>query len=448
MIELHIETTRLTILDDPILQSSPSSPDADEEMESWRKRISSQGKLVDIGNLLHDIWLHHTRIFPLVIVIVISTFALFDLYLCYFVTSVLDGSTLPLSLNSSDHPCYSSPFCTINVKNLMLDPPDFYVHNTLSSLFVLWADLGNSYLFITPNMISFFHVFVALMASRLISNDSLCVRRIGVLLFQFRNFLDAVDGVIARERRKTVALASANLMIMNQTYSSIGGTDNNIYYPPPDGISMDQVKEYKSSESLGYWVDGICDGVGGIFLYLACYFYLQRHPVRRRSLFSYTAIPLIVSPRNGAVSSTHVSKKKRQKRQKKLSASYLSRQIIRSVHRYGFLSINYGFQALLGSIAWNRFIPNYTKLLETNASNFSSHETQMKGNLVTSPIMWMVILAWRYVNPHTWVEILLIAIFFDRTGEFLYAFRIRGFLVVIAISMLTEAHLRYARSLF
>ena len=57
--------------------------------------------------------------------------------------------------------------------------------------------------FITPNMISFFHLFLAFVSARFVSSESLHTRRIGVLIFEFRTMLDALDGVVYRSHSNT-----------------------------------------------------------------------------------------------------------------------------------------------------------------------------------------------------------------------------------------------------
>lgn len=96
---------------------------------------------------------------------------------------------------------------------------------------------------ITPNMISFFHVFVAILAGRMIASDSLGYRRLGVVLFQIRTFLDDLDGHVARTKKH-----------VRGERSEIGTT--------------------------GYYVDGICDGLGCIALMLGVFVYLKNNPPR------------------------------------------------------------------------------------------------------------------------------------------------------------------------
>lgn len=94
--------------------------------------------------------------------------------------------------------------------------------------------------FITPNMISFFHVFVAILSGRLVAFDSLGYRRVGVVLFQVRTFLDDLDGDVARVKRH-----------IRGERSEIG--------------------------TMGYYVDGLCDGLGCIALMVGVFVFLRNN---------------------------------------------------------------------------------------------------------------------------------------------------------------------------
>jgi CDP-alcohol phosphatidyltransferase len=135
--------------------------------------------------------------------------------------------------------CHINPLCDVTVKALMLDHTNHYIFAPMATLFDDLVGFSQSD-FITPNMISFFHVFVAILAGRLIALDSLCYRRLGVVLFQFRTFLDDLDGHVARTKRH-----------VRGERSEIG--------------------------TMGYYVDGICDGLGCIALMIGVFIFLRNN---------------------------------------------------------------------------------------------------------------------------------------------------------------------------
>jgi len=126
--------------------------------------------------------------------------------------------------------CDINPLCHITVKAILLDHTNHYLFAPLATMFDNVIGFSRS-TFITPNMISFFHVGVACLAGKLVASDSLGYRRLGVLLFQIRTFLDDLDGHVARVRKH-----------IRGERSEIG--------------------------TSGYYVDGLCDGLGCIALLL------------------------------------------------------------------------------------------------------------------------------------------------------------------------------------
>jgi hypothetical protein len=152
------------------------------------------------------------------------------------------GPSLPVVVNYSDVTwvnCHINPLCDVTVKALMLDHTNHYIFAPMATVFDDFVGFSRSNL-ITPNMISFFHVFVALISGRMIASDSLGYRRVGVVLFQVRTFLDDLDGHVARAKRN-----------IRGERSEIG--------------------------TMGYYVDGICDGLGCIALMIGVFVFLKNN---------------------------------------------------------------------------------------------------------------------------------------------------------------------------
>ncbi|KAM8712558.1 hypothetical protein ACLKA7_012971 [Drosophila subpalustris] len=145
--------------------------------------------------------------------------------------------------------CDINPLCHITVKAILLDQTNQYVFAPLATIFDNVVGISRS-TFITPNMISFFHVGVACVSGKLVASDSLGYRRLGVLLFQIRTFLDDLDGHVARVKKH-----------IRGERSEIG--------------------------TSGYYVDGLCDGLGCIALLLGMFFYLKNNPPRRALLANF-----------------------------------------------------------------------------------------------------------------------------------------------------------------
>lgn len=121
----------------------------------------------------------------------------------------------------------------------MLDQTNHYLFAPLAVVFDDFTGISRHDV-ITPNMISFFHVLIAMMSGRLIASDNLSMRRLGVVLFQVRTFLDDLDGHVARVKRN-----------IKGERSEVGTT--------------------------GYYVDGLCDGLGCIALMVGVFVFLKNN---------------------------------------------------------------------------------------------------------------------------------------------------------------------------
>lgn len=106
---------------------------------------------------------------------------------------------------------YYDPFNPLSVKLLMLDHLNHYIYYPLC----WWMDtyffhISDRLLFITPDMISLSHVFLAAIGARCLLSESLSQRRCGVIFFQIRTMLDSYDGMVARARANTIGKTRGN----------------------------------------------------------------------------------------------------------------------------------------------------------------------------------------------------------------------------------------------
>ena len=279
--------------------------------------------------------------------------------------------------------CELSPLCDVTVKSMMLDHGNHYVLSPLAALTDKLFDIRDIE-YITPNMISAFHVLVALASAKCIASDSLVTRRVGVGLFELRSMLDDLDGHVARARKH----------IRGET-SEIG--------------------------SVGYIVDGLCDALGTIALLVGCLVFLKNNPPRRGYTQLQTIIPQVLDiskdPGAGVTYKGKVTSKK-------------------VVHKLSC----FGAQVLISSTAWNRYIALYQDLLERK--NVTEQQAQCQIQVFRSSVMWTVAWLWRLLNPHALIHALLIAIFCDKLWELLRAVQCIGFIVLLGIICMSEMHVQ------
>lgn len=275
--------------------------------------------------------------------------------------------------------CDINPLCDVTVKALMLDHTNHYLFAPMAAIFDNVVGFSRS-TWVTPNMISFFHVFVAVLAAKLIASDNLGYRRIGVVLFQIRTFLDDLDGHVARAKKN-----------IRGERSEIG--------------------------SMGYYVDGICDALGCIALMVGIFVHLKNNPPRR----GYTQLQSIIPVSDSKSSESGVIYK----------VKVTTKKVVRKV-------LMYSGQLLLSSTAWNRYIALYQDMLECNDVTPTQYLRQnfiFKSNHFFC-IAWM----WRILNIHALLHCLLLGIFCDKLWEFLRMIQYAGYVAILVAVCITEMH--------
>ncbi|CAG2113334.1 unnamed protein product [Medioppia subpectinata] len=155
------------------------------------------------------------KISVLVLVFVFSLFLVKDIALFRTIQSI--------TFNANT----SQPCPQIYAKTVMLDHVNNYIMSPLSREFEDTIHLTARFPSLTANQVSYFGVLVAVVAARVVLSDTLCVRRLAVGLFLVRQFVDDLDGLVARIR-----------------------------------IGMDRNVDVSITGTTGYAVDGICDAIG------------------------------------------------------------------------------------------------------------------------------------------------------------------------------------------
>nr|CAD7395619.1 unnamed protein product [Timema poppensis] len=277
--------------------------------------------------------------------------------------------------------CDISPLCEVTVKSLMLDHANHYFFGPMAIITDRVFGIHDIE-YITPNMISAFHVFVAIVSAKCIASDSLLSRRAGVGLFGLRSMLDDLDGHVARERKNE-----------HRASSDIG--------------------------SVGFFVDGMCDGLGAIALLIGCLVFLKNNPPRRGYVQLQSILPQISDgTKDSGVGTPYKGK-------------VTSKKLIQKL-------VCLGAQMLLSSTAWNRYIALYQDLLERQ--NVSNQQATCQTQAFRSLLMWTVAWLWRLFNPHAIIHATLLAIFCDKLWEFLRAVQYAGFIVLLGLICISEMH--------
>lgn len=277
--------------------------------------------------------------------------------------------------------CEVSPLCDVTVKALLLDQTNHYLFAPLAKITDDILHISQVQ-WITPNSISFFHVFVAVLAGKCVSSDNLPYRRLGVVLFEIRTFLDDMDGHVARARKN-----------IRGERSEIG--------------------------TSGYYIDGLCDALGCVALMIGAFVFLKNNPPRR----GYMQLPTVASDSKdcGMVYKAKVTTKK----------------VVNKV-------CCFSAQMLISSTAWNRYIALYQDKLERN--NVTAAEYKRQNIVFKSSFFFCVAWLWRIVNVHNLLHFLLLSIFCDKLWEFLRAVQYVGFGALLTAICVAEIHILDAQN--
>lgn len=293
--------------------------------------------------------------------------------------------------------CDINPLCYPTVKALMLDHTNHYIFAPVVSILDDLIGVSERMPYITPNLISYSHVGVAMIAGKLISIDSLAYRRLGVVLFQIRTLMDDLDGHVARARKHILG-----------ERSEVG--------------------------TAGFYIDGFCDLLGCICLVIGIFCFLKNNPPRRGYVKVHTVLPHYnesittkeATDSNGEVGFVY---------KPKVSMERMLRKI--------FL---FSGQLLVSSMAWNRYIDIYQQTLEREESEISEAQLQRQTIAFRSGLFFAISWLWKIVNVHSLLHCILFAIFCDKLWEFLRFMQFVGYGLLVVSIGLTEMHVMKVQS--
>jgi hypothetical protein len=156
-------------------------------------------------------------------------------------------------------------FHPLSVKLIMIDHCTHYVHDVVARFLEDTLHFTNIFPWATANFVSLAGLAMAITASRLIISDNVSYMRLGALLFEMRNLADSLDGVVFRSHERQSLMREAKLA------ESLAANSNE--------LTSGSVKVMYQSHygSVGYNVDAVCDGLGGLFFVVAILIKFLRH---------------------------------------------------------------------------------------------------------------------------------------------------------------------------
>lgn len=212
-----------------------------------------------------------------------------------------------------------SPFTHLSVKAIISDHVRHYIFTPSAEYFNSFTHFSKTFTFITPNMISLLHLICSFISGKFIASEHLQDRRIGVIIYTFRTWLDSLDGIVFRDQ-------AGHYLQYNSVYSS-----------------------------YGYIVDALFDTLGGFFLSIGVLFYL----FKRFGSDAFTSLPMRLknsdfSPDSSTLTNGHAVPSRRE--------GY--------TYRYLFLkTLSYGLSLSLAGICWDRAVKGFTEVFQVHIAD-------------------------------------------------------------------------------
>ncbi|XP_013080896.2 ceramide phosphoethanolamine synthase-like isoform X2 [Biomphalaria glabrata] len=253
-----------------------------------------------------------------------------------------------------------SPLTHFSVKGLLNDHPSQFI--VVPSTEYVDSILGFSNRFITPDVISYSHLLCGFIAGKFLASNHLLDRRIGVMLYEFRTWLDSLDGTVYR--------AQAGL----------------------------RLKYHSNHSSSGYFIDSIFDTFGGFFLCLGIFYYLKKRfgvghgELQANGYKLHSNIPDAVVTLDNDRTTTE---------------SYSERYLL-------WKTFLFGLSLAVAGKCWDLAVDDFTNVYEyqfKKESSFSTMQTEYSHSHVTLVIFYL----WRLCGGQSVLNYVLIAIFLDKT---------------------------------
>ncbi|XP_059152616.1 ceramide phosphoethanolamine synthase-like [Physella acuta] len=317
---------------------------------SWPRRILCESKYFS-GSLTKNCWI-------ILVTLLLTYFFIMDVFLFdRFRTADLVKD----SRAGSPDEIYT-PFTHLSIKGLLNDHPSQFIIAPSTEYFELLTHFSSVFYFISPNMISAAHLICGFLSGKLMSSDHLYDRRIGVVLFEFRTWLDAFDGTVHR--------AQAGLHL-----------------------------QYHSNHSTsGYIIDSTFDTLGGCFLSFGIFFYLLKR-------FRSPKSPPPAWPKQENSIEVGVEEPVRT-----CSDGY-------SVKYLFWKAFSFGLCLGVAAKGWDQAVEDFSQVFQVQLENPTKSLLQF--NLCHSYSSIILFYLWRLFGGQSILNYILIAIYMDKTWEFL-----------------------------
>lgn len=288
-----------------------------------------------------------------------------------------------------------SMFHPLSAKLVMSDHTNHYVMVPTSEYFDELTRFSKVFFFITPNMVTITHFILALVAAKFVTSENLRDRRIAVIIYEFRIWLDSLDGVIYRSH------------------------------------ANDPV--YRSNKStLGYYMDTSLDVLGGVAFNVGVLFFLFKGAPMICKTQEYILPFCKPAPIENGVSNGNGEK------------SY-DKSYVKPSKRFIFWKCwCFGFQIFVASGSWDKRTEQMGDVLETDLKNDA--QTALQTSMLHSFSTWIVMYLWRLCDGQSLFQVYLVVIFMDKIWEFLNFVQYIGYVILLAVNFITVIHINHMKA--
>ncbi|XP_005109364.1 ceramide phosphoethanolamine synthase isoform X2 [Aplysia californica] len=287
-----------------------------------------------------------------------------------------------------------SPFTHLSVKSLMNDHTSQYIISPSAEYFDYFTHFSTVFSFITPNIISFTHLFLGFLSGKFVASENLHDRRIGVVIFQVRTWLDAFDGVVYRSQSNT-----------HLQFQSVRNT-------------------------AGYYIDTTCDAIGGVFLSFGILFYLwKRFDPYKQELPSWNKAQE-AGVKTGLPSNGHSLGGLRE--------TYSKKYLFWKVFCYGLCL------ACAGKF-WDLIVGDFKDTLQVPIKD--PETSQLQFQLCHSTTTVFIFYLWRILEGQALLQYILIPICLDKIWEFLNYTQYILLVIIVGLYIISLLYIRHLRTL-
>jgi len=197
-------------------------------------------------------------------------------------------------------------------------------------------------------------------------------------------------------------------------------------------------------DSWGFAIDGICDGVADVAVILAFGIYLLKSmSITEQNKDGYDRL---VDVEQANIDHDLKKEKKKEHSNRSISRFWSWFKSLKMQWFMPVLTKVVLFAILFGSCSgiWNYFMYNYSILLDSELIAQTERQLFIQSMIYKSPIMWLVIFLWRWINSVSMMFIFMITVVFEKTDEYLNFVKSHGILILTTVTLITYIHYTYA----